>query len=119
MPQICYAVTFEVSTCHTTRDDRPLMRGRVAEGIVLGTKEQPAARAVPCYTGAEIPTNTVPTVEQIEGTKEFFYATDSCHALVGRKVTLFAPGSSCHDTGPSSFPEPPATTLLALPIWAQ
>ena len=26
MPQRCYAVAFEVATCHTTRDDRPMWR---------------------------------------------------------------------------------------------
>ena len=119
MPQRCYAVAFEVATCHTTRDDRPMWRGRVADGIVLGAKQQPVARVVPCYSGLEIPANTLPTVEQIESTWEFFYYADSCHALEGHKVTLFAPEPLCHDTGSSSQPEPHQTVLTALPIWAQ
>jgi len=119
MPQICYAVTFEVAGCHTTRDDRPMWRGRVADGIVLSAKQQPVARPVPCHSGLGIPKNTVPTVEQIESTREFFYYADSCHALEGRKVTLFAPEALCHDTGSSSQPEPLQSVLTALPIWAQ
>jgi len=119
MPQICYAVTFEVAACRTTRDDRPLWRGRVANGIVLSAKQSPVARPVPCYSGLDIPQNTVPTVEQIQSRKEFFYYADSCHDFEGHKVTLFAPEPLCHDTGSSSQPEPRQPVLTALPIWAQ
>jgi len=117
--RICYSVTLEVTSCHERRDDRPLLRGRVTPGIVIGTKQPPVAQPAPCYAGADIPTNTVPTVEQIEGTREFFYRTESCATWVGRKVTLFAPEPCCHDTASACSAEPPELLLKPLPSWVQ
>ena len=114
VPQVCYAVSFEIANCRATRDERPPLRVRKVNGIILKASES-SARPVPCGVGYRIPEGGLPSVEQIEGTREFFYSADSCETLLGRKVTLFAPEVCC-DTGPCAVPERP---LTALPIWAQ
>jgi len=117
--QICYAVTFDIAACRTTLNDGPPRIERKVNGIVLSAKQQPVARAVPCDSGLSIPEGSTPTLEQIEGETDFFYPTESCGALVGRSVTLFAAEPCCHDTPTSCSGGPPERILRALPIWAQ
>ena len=102
LPQICYAVSFDIADCHLSRDERPTHNGEVITTVL--TTHQVSARAVGCSIGSAVPTKGKPSLDQIQKQKSFSYVARSCTGLIGQSVTLFLPEVYFHDYDAAKCP---------------
>ena len=112
LPQICYAVSFEVADCHVVRDKR----GEVVSTVLF--THRVTARAASCSLGSAVPKNGEPTLERVQSGKVFGYAARSCASLVGQHMSLFLPEAYFHDSDAAKCPIRDRV-LVDLPAWAR